>query len=145
MTVTKARSFAPGLQVVDAEPEADSEGLRRLALWAGRRHAPLVAPDPPDGIWLDVTGCAALFLTERALIKDLHRRTLAFGLSVQIGVADTAGCAHAVARHVPPDGRSRSSPARTARRSSCCRFPRCASRDRSSTACASSGSSGWSS
>ena len=101
MTVTKARTFAPGLQVVDAEPEADAEGLRRLALWAGARYAPLVAPNPPDGIWLDVTGCAALFSTERALLKDLHRRMSAFGLSVQIAVADTAGCAHAVARHVP--------------------------------------------
>ncbi|TPG40521.1 DNA polymerase Y family protein [Sphingomonas koreensis] len=101
MTVTKARTFAPELQVVDAEPNADAEGLRRLALWAGTRYAPLVAPDPPDGIWLDVTGCAALFSTERALLKDLHRRTAAFGLTIQIAAADTAGCAHAVARHVP--------------------------------------------
>ncbi|THD35088.1 MAG: DNA polymerase Y family protein [Sphingomonas sp.] len=101
MTVTKAKTFAPDLQVVDADPDADAEGLRRLALWAGGRYAPLVAPDPPDGIWLDVTGCAALFSTERALLKDLHRRISAFGLTVQIAVADTAGCAHAVARHVP--------------------------------------------
>ncbi|MFD1787857.1 DUF6504 family protein [Sphingomonas floccifaciens] len=101
MTVTKARMLAPGLQVVDAEPEADADGLRRLALWAGSRYSPLVAPDPPDGLWIDVTGCASLFSTERALLKDLHRRASAFGLTVQIAVADTAGCAHAVARHVP--------------------------------------------
>lgn len=101
MTVTRARTFAPELIVIDAEPDADAEGLRRLALWMGARYAPLVAPDPPDGIWLDVAGCAALFSTERTLLKDLHRRTAAFGLSVQIAVADTAGCAHAVARHVP--------------------------------------------
>jgi len=101
MTITRARSFAPGLEVVDAEPEADLEGLRRLALWAGQRYSPFVAPDPPDGIWLDINGCAQLFDNERALLKDLHRRVAAFGLSVQIAVADTAGCAHAVARHVP--------------------------------------------
>jgi len=101
MTVTQARSFAPGLEVVDAEPDADVDGLRRLALWAGTRYSPVVAPDAPDGLWLDVTGCAALFSTERALLKDLHRRIAAFGLTVQIAVADTAGCAHAVARHVP--------------------------------------------
>ena len=101
MTITKARSFAPELQVVDAEPEADLEGLRRLALWAGARYSPVVAPDAPDGLWIDVTGCASLFSTERALLKDLHRRVAGFGLSVQIAVADTAGCAHAVARHVP--------------------------------------------
>lgn len=101
MTVTKARMLAPGLVVVDASPDADAKGLLRLALWAGSRYSPLVAPDPPDGIWLDLTGCASLFSTERALLKDLHRRIAAFGLSVQIAVADTAGCAHAVARHVP--------------------------------------------
>ena len=105
MTVTKARTFAPGLQVVDAEPDADAVGLHRLALWAGGRYSPLVAPDPPDGIWLDITGCAALYSTERALLKDLHRRIAAFGLSVQIAVADTAGCAHAVARMCPRGGR----------------------------------------
>ncbi|MBN8814536.1 MAG: DNA polymerase Y family protein [Sphingomonas sp.] len=101
MTLTKARTFAPELQVVDAEPDADADGLRRLALWAGTRYSPLVAPDPPNGLWLDVKGCEGLFSTERALLKDLHRRTAAFGLTVQIAVADTAGCAHAVARHVP--------------------------------------------
>lgn len=101
MTITKARSFAPELDVVDAQPEADIEGLRRLALWAGQRYSPIVAPDAPDGLWLDITGCAALFSTEAALLKDLHRRVAAFGVSLQIAVADTAGCAHAVARHVP--------------------------------------------
>lgn len=101
MTVAKARSLVPGLELVDADPEADMAGLRRIALWAGTRYSPIVAPDPPDGIWLDITGCAQLFGNERALLKDLHRRVAGFGLSVQIAVADTASCAHAVARHVP--------------------------------------------
>ena len=101
MTITKARSFAPDLAVIDAQPEADVEGLRRLALWAGQRYSPVVAPDAPDGLWLDITGCASLFSTEAALLKDIHRRIAAFGVAVQIAVADTAGCAHAVARHVP--------------------------------------------
>ncbi len=101
MTVTQARSFAGQLEVFDADPQADLDGLAKIALWAGQRYAPIVAPDPPDGIWLDITGCAQLFDTERALLKDLHRRISGFGLTVQIAVADTAGCAHAVARHVP--------------------------------------------
>ncbi|QNA85427.1 DNA polymerase Y family protein [Sphingomonas sp. So64.6b] len=101
MTVTRARSFAPELDVVDAEPDADLDGLRKIALWAGQRYSPFVSPDAPDGIWLDITGCGPLFSIERALLKDLHRRVASFGLSVQIAVADTAGCAHAVARHVP--------------------------------------------
>jgi protein ImuB len=101
MTITNARSFAPELAVVDAQPDADFDGLRRLALWAGQRYSPIVSPDAPDGLWLDITGCASLFGTEMALLKDLHRRIAAFGVSIQIAVADTAGCAHAVARQVP--------------------------------------------
>lgn len=101
MTVTKARSLAPELDVVDADPEGDLDGLRRLALWAGKRYAPIVAPDPPDGIWLDVTGCAHLFEGEVPLLKDILRRVMATGTACQIAVADTAGCAHAVARFVP--------------------------------------------
>lgn len=101
MTITKARSLLPDLGVVDADAEADAQALRKLALWAGSRYSPIVAPDPLDGLLLDITGCAALFDNERALVKDLHRRVSGFGLSVQIAVADTAGCAHAVARHVP--------------------------------------------
>lgn len=101
MTITRARALGPEIEVVDADPQADRDGLRRLALWAGRFYSPLVAPDPPDGLWLDITGCAARFGTEAVLVKSLHRRLARFGLSVQIAVADTAGCAHAVARHVP--------------------------------------------
>jgi protein ImuB len=101
MTVAKARSLTPELRIVDGDPDADLEGLRRIALWTGGRYAPLVAADPPDGVWLDITGCSSLFGSERALLKDLHRSVAGFGLSVQIAVADTAGCAHAVARHVP--------------------------------------------
>jgi protein ImuB len=100
MTIAKARFLVPELAVVDADPDADLNGLRQIALWAGQRYSPIVAMDPPDGIWLDITGCAQLFDNERALLKDLHRRSAGFGLSVQIAVADTAGCAHAVARHV---------------------------------------------
>lgn len=101
MTVTRARSLTPELEVVDADPDGDLEGLRRLALWAGRRYSPLVAPDPPDGIWIDVAGCVHLFEGETPLLKDILRRIGASGTACQVAVADTAGCAHAVARFVP--------------------------------------------
>jgi protein ImuB len=101
MTITRARQFAADLAVVDADLAADGDGLRRLALWAGRRYSPCVAPDPPDGLWIDITGCAQLFGGEVPMLKDIHRRVAAAGYSVQLALADTAGCAHAVARHVP--------------------------------------------
>jgi protein ImuB len=101
MTVTKARALAPGLEIADAAPDDDLEGLRRLAIWAQRRYSPLVAPDPPDGILIDITGCTDRFGGEEALASDISRRIMASGLSCHVSVADTAGCAHAVARHVP--------------------------------------------
>lgn len=101
MTITRARTYAPVLTIIDADPAGDSEGLRRLGLWAARRYSPVVATDPPNGILLDITGCAVLFGSEKALLKDLHRRVAGAGYDVQIAVADTAGAAHAVARQVP--------------------------------------------
>src|SRR5690606_30968430 len=77
MTVTKARALVPDLEVVDADLDGDREALRRLALWAARRYSPQVASDPPDGLWIDITGCEDLFGGEIALAKDLYRRVRA--------------------------------------------------------------------
>jgi protein ImuB len=61
----------------------------------------------PDGLVLDITGCAHLFGGEAALARDLLARLAAQGLHARAAIADTVGCAHAVARHgaasvVPP-------------------------------------------
>lgn len=101
MTVTKARSMCPELQVEEADMAADAQGLHRLALWAGRRYSPFVAPDLPDGIWIDISGASHRFGSEKAMLKDMFRRVSAAGYTVQVAVSDTAGCAHAAARNVP--------------------------------------------
>ena len=103
MAVLRARSLVPELEVVDADPQGDLLALRRFALWAGRCYSPCVAPDPPDGIWIDLTGCAALFGGEEALLADLHRHVAGAGFAARIAVADTAGAAHALARFLPSD------------------------------------------
>jgi len=59
MALAQAQALVPGLTIRPAQPEADEAGLRRLAAWC-LRYAPLVAPDPPDGLWIDITGCAHL-------------------------------------------------------------------------------------
>ncbi len=101
MTVTKARSLCPELLVEEADPEGDARGLHRLALWAGGRYSPFVAPNPPDGIWIDISGAAHRFGSEKAMLRDMFRRVAGAGYAAQLAVADTAGCAHATARHVP--------------------------------------------
>src|SRR5690349_16083072 len=60
MTVTHAQSLVPDLTAVDATPEDDEAALFRLALWC-IKYSPLVTPDPPDGVFIDVAGSAHLF------------------------------------------------------------------------------------
>ena len=98
MALAHATALVPGLVVLDGQPGADADALRRLAAWC-HRYAPLTAPDPPDGLWLDVTGCAHLFRGEAALLDALAERFMRDGLHIRSAVADTPGAAHGVARH----------------------------------------------
>jgi protein ImuB len=98
MTVTHAQSLVPDLTVIEATPDDDEAALIRLALWC-IKYSPLVTPDPPDGVFIDVAGSAHLFQGEAALINDLCRRLGAEGIAARAALADTAGCAWALARH----------------------------------------------
>lgn len=97
MVLAQAQALVPGLGVHEADPAGDGAALRRLAGWC-LRYAPLVAADPPDGLWLDVTGCTHLHGGETALLRDLVCRLAAQGLAARAAIADTPGAAHAVAR-----------------------------------------------
>lgn len=96
--LTHARMLVPELAVLDADPAADLAALYRLAVWAQQHYSPLAAPDPPDGIWLDVTGCTHLWGNEQALLADLQARIERSGFRTCVALADTPGAAHAVAR-----------------------------------------------
>ena len=107
MALAHAAAVAPGLTIVEAEPEADAAALHRLAIWC-HRYTPLAAPDPPDGLWLDITGAAHLFGGEAALADSLVARLGRNGFMARAAVADTPGAAHAAARYAPgvlPAGR----------------------------------------
>ena len=52
---------------------ADFALLEAIADWCDR-YTPLVGLDPPDGLMLDISGCAHLFGGEAALAHDLVRR-----------------------------------------------------------------------
>jgi protein ImuB len=97
MALAHARAITPTLAVADSNPEGDAEGLRRLALWA-LRYSPMAAADPPDGLWIDVTGASHLRGGERPLLEDLVGRLAAMGLAARAASADTLAAAHAVAR-----------------------------------------------
>ena len=95
--LAEAQSICPALQLADADPQGDAAALSRLAGWC-ERYTPMTAPDAPDGLWLDITGCAHLFGNEAALAGDILARLRARGLRGQIGIASTAGAAWAFAR-----------------------------------------------
>jgi hypothetical protein len=55
-----ARAAHPDLDIVPADADADRRLLVAIADWCDR-YTPLVALDAPDGLFLDITGCAHLF------------------------------------------------------------------------------------
>ena len=129
MALADARAMYPKLPVVEADPEADRRLLEAIADWCDR-YTPLVGLDPPDGLLLDVTGCAHLFGGEAALARDLVTRLAQQGLRARVAVADTVGCAWGVARYGKPAASCRA--AKPKRRCCRCRSRRCASMPRSS-------------
>jgi protein ImuB len=92
-TLTAARSVCPSLLPVDADPAADEAALARLAAWC-ERYTPMAAPDPPEGLWLDITGCLG---TEASLAQDLAVRLERNGIPCRIAIASTTGTAWALA------------------------------------------------
>ncbi|MGK9230713.1 DNA polymerase Y family protein [Inquilinus limosus] len=109
---TDARAILPALALVPADHAADAKALARLARWAGR-YSPAVAPCPPDGLWLDITGCAHLWGGEDGLAADLAGRLERRGLPCRLAIAGSFGAAWALAHHdrsdrrILPDGAER--------------------------------------
>jgi protein ImuB len=98
MALADARAMYPRIAVADADPDADRRMLAAIADWCDR-YTPLVGLDAPDGLLLDITGCAHLFGGEEALRRDITARLARQGFQARAAVADTVGCAWAVARY----------------------------------------------
>ncbi|MEJ2408397.1 MAG: DNA polymerase Y family protein [Novosphingobium sp.] len=97
MTLADARARCPGLESLPHDGEADARELERLT---GRmlRFTPMAAPDPPDGIMLDITACAHLFGGEAALA---HAVMTEAGYTARHAFAAHAAAARALARYTP--------------------------------------------
>ena len=99
MSSTQARTLIAGkpVLVLPFEPERDRRALEALAAWA-LRFSPIVAIDPPGGLLLDVGGCERMFGGERELVDAVCDAAEWLGIRVRAAVADTIGCAWALAR-----------------------------------------------
>jgi nucleotidyltransferase/DNA polymerase involved in DNA repair len=95
---THARALVSDLDIRPSETEADAALLDQLALRAVRRWSPIAAATPPDGLWLDLTGCAHLHGGEERFCRRLRAFCERAGFTARVAVADTPGAAHAVAR-----------------------------------------------
>lgn len=97
-----AKALVPSLVTAEAEPEADARVLGELVDWCVR-FSPAVAPDPPDGLFLDITGVSHLWGDEAEMMADLRARLRRNGLPFRLAIADTPGAAWALA-HFGTDG-----------------------------------------
>ena len=119
MALASARAILPSLTVLPAHPHDDARALDRLAGWCGRYSPWTTACDTrgeiPDaephvslegagggGLWIDASGCAHLFGGEEAMLEDITSRIAQSGYAVRAAMADTPGCAWAVARFTVP-------------------------------------------
>ena len=101
LALAQARTMHPGIEALEENAEADAALLKSIADWC-LRYTPLVACDTPDGLLLDITGCAHLYGGEDALVADLSGRLERAGLAYRIAIAGTIGTAWAAAHFGKP-------------------------------------------
>ncbi|MGD9982194.1 MAG: DNA polymerase Y family protein [Hyphomonadaceae bacterium] len=98
MSLADARAMQPALEAVEAEPEEDARALDNIAAWC-ERFTPVVVVDPPEGLFLDITGCGHLFGGEEKLRAEIITRLTAQGFAARAAIAPTPGAAWAFARY----------------------------------------------
>ena len=97
MVVADARAIIPSLEVLDHKPGIASKLLKAIGEWC-IRYSPVVAIDLPDGLLLDVSGCAHLWGGEESYINDISTRLQSLGYSVRVSISDTIGASWGIAR-----------------------------------------------
>ena len=100
LALADARARVPDLVCLPADPDGDAALLRRVLVDFGR-FTPMAAADGPDGLVLDVTGCAHLFGGEAGLVVRVQDRAAAIGLQARAAMAGTPQAARALVRFGP--------------------------------------------
>jgi protein ImuB len=97
--VANARTICPDIEVFDADAAADTQALVHIADWCDR-FTPLVALDPPYGLFLDISGCTHLFGGEDKMLALVCDSLARQGFAVNAGIAGTPACARTLTRAV---------------------------------------------
>ena len=98
MVLADAKALYPSLHVIDDKPTLSTQLLDRIAEWC-IRFTPVASANYPNGILLDASGCTHLWGGEEAYLKDIVSRLNARGYTARAAMADTIGCAWAMARY----------------------------------------------
>jgi protein ImuB len=103
MDLAHARSLLPANITLHAEPHRPDRDAQALHALACRllKFSPLVAPDSPDGIFIDTTGTEMVHKGESRVIRSLARGLRKLGLRVRIAAAPNFACGWAMARFGP--------------------------------------------
>lgn len=96
--LANARAICPDIEVFDADEPADARTLNDIADWCDR-FTPLVALDPPHGLFLDISGCAHLFGGEAVMLKTICDALIRQGFIVNAAIASTPVCARTLTRY----------------------------------------------
>ncbi len=97
LTLADARARVPGLVAIDRDHAGEARLLARAAA-ACRAYTPVVEPQAPEGIVLDIAGCTHAFGDEDKLAADLAARLARLGVTLRSGLGDTPEAARARAR-----------------------------------------------
>lgn len=93
-----ARLLSPALKAADHDPLKDATTLNNLAHWL-TRYSPWVSDVSPDGLLMDIAGCAHLLGGETSLAEDLMHRLYRSGITSRVAIAGTIGAAWALSHH----------------------------------------------
>ncbi|WP_153799487.1 Y-family DNA polymerase [Foetidibacter luteolus] len=98
MVAADAKVLVPGIQIVDDQENLSAGLLEKMGHWS-IRFTPVAAVDFPDGLILDVSGCAHLWGGEETYLKDMLNRFKKLGYHTRVAIADTIGTAWAISRY----------------------------------------------
>lgn len=97
MVLADCKAVFPGLEMLETEHGRAEMLLQALAEWC-IMYTPVAGVDLPDGLILDISGCAHLWGGEEAYLQHISTRLGSYGYTVQIAIADTIAAAWAAAR-----------------------------------------------
>jgi hypothetical protein len=88
MAVADTSAAVPELLAIDDVPGQAAKLLRLIGLGCSR-YTPMVSLNLPDGVMLDISGCAHLWGGEREYLKEIVLKLRAAGFDARASIADT--------------------------------------------------------